>query len=100
MQSLEALVREARDLAARPPALGAAEEEVARQMTVCNACRYCEGFCAVFSAAIWAELNAFAWLLVMAAMSSVDRPESAKVLIASICAFDSAGTSADCNAES
>jgi citrate/tricarballylate utilization protein len=28
----------------------AAQEEVARQMTVCNACRYCEGLCAVFPA--------------------------------------------------
>jgi citrate/tricarballylate utilization protein len=31
-------------------ALTANEEEVARQMQVCNACRYCEGFCAVFPA--------------------------------------------------
>jgi citrate/tricarballylate utilization protein len=28
----------------------AAEDEVARQMQICNACRYCEGFCAVFPA--------------------------------------------------
>ncbi|MDR2153404.1 MAG: tricarballylate utilization 4Fe-4S protein TcuB [Burkholderiaceae bacterium] len=28
----------------------AAEQEVARQLTICNACRYCEGFCAVFPA--------------------------------------------------
>ncbi len=28
----------------------AAEAEVARQMQICNACRYCEGFCAVFPA--------------------------------------------------
>jgi citrate/tricarballylate utilization protein len=27
-----------------------AEQEVARQMQVCNACRYCESFCATFSA--------------------------------------------------
>jgi citrate/tricarballylate utilization protein len=27
-----------------------AEGEVARQMQICNACRYCEGFCAVFPA--------------------------------------------------
>ncbi|KAB0644303.1 tricarballylate utilization 4Fe-4S protein TcuB [Burkholderia latens] len=26
------------------------EAEVARQMSICNACRYCEGFCAVFPA--------------------------------------------------
>ena len=28
----------------------AAETEVARQLQICNACRYCEGFCAVFPA--------------------------------------------------
>jgi len=28
----------------------AAAAEVARQMQICNACRYCEGFCAVFPA--------------------------------------------------
>ena len=27
-----------------------AESEVARQLQICNACRYCEGFCAVFPA--------------------------------------------------
>jgi citrate/tricarballylate utilization protein len=30
--------------------LSPAEGEVARQMQICNACRYCEGFCAVFPA--------------------------------------------------
>jgi citrate/tricarballylate utilization protein len=30
--------------------LHGAEGEVARQMQICNACRYCEGFCAVFPA--------------------------------------------------
>ncbi|NJM44351.1 MAG: tricarballylate utilization 4Fe-4S protein TcuB [Brachymonas sp.] len=30
--------------------LGMPEHEVARQMQICNACRYCEGFCAVFPA--------------------------------------------------
>ncbi|HEX2543582.1 MAG TPA: tricarballylate utilization 4Fe-4S protein TcuB [Ramlibacter sp.] len=30
--------------------LTANEAEVARQMQICNACRYCEGFCAVFPA--------------------------------------------------
>ena len=30
--------------------LPAAESEVARVMQICNACRYCEGFCAVFPA--------------------------------------------------
>lgn len=43
MQALEALTREA-------IALAAGEAEVARQMQICNACRYCEGFCAVFPA--------------------------------------------------
>ena len=28
----------------------AAQDEVARQMSICNACRYCEGLCAVFPA--------------------------------------------------
>jgi citrate/tricarballylate utilization protein len=31
-------------------ALNAGEAEVARIMQICNACRYCEGFCAVFPA--------------------------------------------------
>ena len=31
-------------------ALGREEAEVARIMAICNACRYCEGFCAVFPA--------------------------------------------------
>jgi len=31
-------------------ALGADEAEVGRAMQICNACRYCEGFCAVFPA--------------------------------------------------
>ncbi len=67
MQQLEALVRDARDQASpsedralRPAGgaqpeyrvipLTAAEAEVTRQMQICNACRYCEGFCAVFPA--------------------------------------------------
>jgi citrate/tricarballylate utilization protein len=33
-----------------PIVLSPAEGEVARQMQICNACRYCEGFCAVFPA--------------------------------------------------
>ncbi len=49
MQQLEALTREARALAGGMPTT-AAETEVARQMQICNACRYCEGFCAVFPA--------------------------------------------------
>jgi citrate/tricarballylate utilization protein len=32
------------------PVLNLEESEVQRQMTICNACRYCEGFCAVFPA--------------------------------------------------
>jgi len=45
LQQLEALVRDASALAA-----GSAQWEVARQLQICNACRYCEGFCAVFPA--------------------------------------------------
>jgi citrate/tricarballylate utilization protein len=48
MNSLKALTDEARALARGE--LGAAEAEVARQLTICNGCRYCEGFCAVFPA--------------------------------------------------
>jgi citrate/tricarballylate utilization protein len=50
MQSLEALTRDARALASGEIVLSAPEAEVARQMQICNACRYCEGFCAVFPA--------------------------------------------------
>jgi citrate/tricarballylate utilization protein len=62
MQKLEALVREAHEGAAPLPAARGRsrvipiarmtdnETEVARQMQICNACRYCEGFCAVFPA--------------------------------------------------
>jgi citrate/tricarballylate utilization protein len=67
MQQLEALVRDARDQVSpsedrvlrnaggpqpefRVLALTGPEAEVARQMQICNACRYCEGFCAVFPA--------------------------------------------------
>lgn len=46
MQSLEALAREAAALANGSPATA----EVARQLQICNACRYCETFCAVFPA--------------------------------------------------
>jgi len=45
MQSLEALTREAVALGN-----GEAVAEVSRQMQICNACRYCETFCAVFPA--------------------------------------------------
>ncbi len=50
MQTLEALTRDARALANGEIVLSALETEVARQMQICNACRYCEGFCAVFPA--------------------------------------------------
>ena len=43
METLEGLINEARGLAAN-------ELEVSRVMTICNSCRYCEGFCAVFPA--------------------------------------------------
>jgi citrate/tricarballylate utilization protein len=45
MQQLNSLIQEASNLGnAR------ADQEVARVMQICNACRYCEGFCAVFPA--------------------------------------------------
>ena len=53
MRPLEALIREAGELGAgRLPHAGrnAHEAEVDRIMQICNACRYCEGFCAVFPA--------------------------------------------------
>lgn len=51
MQALEALARDARALAqGEPVAATGPEAEVARQLQICNACRYCEGFCAVFPA--------------------------------------------------
>jgi citrate/tricarballylate utilization protein len=46
VQSLDALTREAVSLA-NP---SAAVAEVSRQMQICNACRYCETYCAVFPA--------------------------------------------------
>ncbi len=50
MQTLDALSRDARALAQGDVLASPAEAEVARQMQICNACRYCEGFCAVFPA--------------------------------------------------
>ena len=54
MQQLEALTRDAVALANGDVRAGLAlsppEAEVARQLQICNACRYCEGFCAVFPA--------------------------------------------------
>ena len=50
MQTLDLLAREARELAGGARGLTSPEAEVARQMQICNACRYCEGYCAVFPA--------------------------------------------------
>jgi citrate/tricarballylate utilization protein len=58
MQQLESLTREAQSLAGasehsvkwHQKGITENEAEVARQMQICNACRYCEGFCAVFPA--------------------------------------------------
>ena len=50
MQALEALTRDAKALDNGEIVLSAPEAEVARQLQICNACRYCEGFCAVFPA--------------------------------------------------
>ncbi len=60
MPSLDALVQEASALADGRPArtipidpagrASPAEAEVARVLQICNACRYCEGYCAVFPA--------------------------------------------------
>ncbi|MFM1926350.1 MAG: hypothetical protein RIT44_2156 [Pseudomonadota bacterium] len=48
MQTLDALTQQAKDLA--QGVLSVPEAEVSRQMHICNGCRYCEGFCAVFPA--------------------------------------------------
>ena len=51
MSELQALIDEARALGSGDvPRPGPAESEVSRVMEICNACRYCEGFCAVFPA--------------------------------------------------
>lgn len=50
MQSLDALTRDARALANGEVVMTEPETEVARQLQICNACRYCEGFCAMFPA--------------------------------------------------
>jgi citrate/tricarballylate utilization protein len=50
MQTLDALTRDARALANGDFMMSAPETEVARQLQICNACRYCEGFCAMFPA--------------------------------------------------
>lgn len=45
MQQLKSLIQEASEIVNTQ-----SEQEVARMMQICNACRYCEGFCAVFPA--------------------------------------------------
>ncbi|MGV2287596.1 tricarballylate utilization 4Fe-4S protein TcuB [Trinickia sp. YCB016] len=50
MQSLEVLIRQAQAAADGVPLMPAPESEAARILQICNACRYCEGFCAVFPA--------------------------------------------------
>ena len=50
MSTLESLIHDARQLANGNIVSSPAVSEVARQMQICNACRYCEGFCAVFPA--------------------------------------------------
>lgn len=50
MQTLQQLTQDAQALARGEHVLSVAEKEVARQLQICNGCRYCEGFCAVFPA--------------------------------------------------
>ena len=50
MQTLQQLTQEATALARGEILLTGSETEVARQLQICNGCRYCEGFCAVFPA--------------------------------------------------
>ena len=50
MQTLQQLTQEAQALARGEILLTGPEKEVARQLQICNGCRYCEGFCAVFPA--------------------------------------------------
>jgi citrate/tricarballylate utilization protein len=50
MQTLQQLTQEAQALARGEIVLTGPEKEVARQLQICNGCRYCEGFCAVFPA--------------------------------------------------
>ena len=50
MQSLNGLIEDAKQVASGKGLDSVAVDEVARQMRICNACRYCEGFCAVFPA--------------------------------------------------
>ncbi len=48
MQSLDELTRQATALVAGIPTIDVSD--AARMLTICNACRYCEGYCAVFPA--------------------------------------------------
>jgi len=48
MQPLEALLREATALTRGMPSIDVSD--AARMLRICNACRYCEGYCAVFPA--------------------------------------------------
>jgi citrate/tricarballylate utilization protein len=50
MNTLQQLTQDAQALANGLWAPTEAESESARQLQICNACRYCEGFCAVFPA--------------------------------------------------
>jgi citrate/tricarballylate utilization protein len=50
MQTFQQLTQEAQALGRGEILLTAPEKEVARQLHICNGCRYCEGFCAVFPA--------------------------------------------------
>jgi citrate/tricarballylate utilization protein len=50
VQQLEQLARQAQALAQGDVSPVDPEAEVARVLQICNACRYCEGFCAVFPA--------------------------------------------------
>lgn len=50
LHTLENLTAQAKALAGGQVPLTDNETEVARQLQICNACRYCEGFCAVFPA--------------------------------------------------
>jgi citrate/tricarballylate utilization protein len=50
MQTLQQLTQEAQALARGEIVITGPEQEVARQLQICNGCRYCEGFCAVFPA--------------------------------------------------
>ncbi len=50
MQTLQQLTQEATALARGEILLTGSEQEVARQLQICNGCRSCEGFCAVFPA--------------------------------------------------